>query len=201
MYRRKVGDLALRGDLGSRGCRKEAWKSGVIAEIVIRAATAPYEGGGSLRKMGLPTGSEGVIYRLDPDAGGSRPPTACRGHRAVLLTAYDAEGRWPSGRAARTARRARRRRRALLAAGIGGSAFISGESWHGRLRDHGLRGVRCARLPRRRADGSNRRLVRGGEFPALGWPCRGPIRLLDSDAARPRLCANDLMASGLLRRR
>jgi len=170
------------------GVQEEAWKSGVIAEIVMTGGDRAYEAA-VLRKWAADR-VEGVIYGSILTRRITAPDSLSR-HRAVLLNCYDAEGRWPSVVPAER-RGGEAATRALLAAGHRRIAFISGESWMD-ASDQRLEGYeRALRAAGLTVDPA---LVEEGNFLPSGGHA-ATHRLLDRTRPDAIFCANDLMAVG-----
>ena len=171
------------------GVQEAAWKHGVLVEVAMSGGDAAYEAA-VLRKWASER-VEGVIY-------GSiltrriRPPDALAKHRALLLNCYDPEARFSSVVPAER-RGGEAATEALLRAGHGRIAFISGEPWMDASvqRMEGYeRALRAAGL------GVDPSLVVEGNFLPSGG--RSATLSLMSGAIRPDaiFCANDLMAVG-----
>jgi LacI family transcriptional regulator len=171
------------------GARDEAWKQGVIVEVVMTGGRRDYEAA-VLRKWARDR-VEGVIYGSILTRRAS-PPDALGGHRAALLNCHDAAGSFPSvvpaerrGGEAATA--------ALLAAGHRRIAFIAGEPWM-EASEQRLEGYRRALVAAGVAVDPGL-IVEGNFLPSGGRTATlqlmaGPIR---PDAI---FCANDLTAIG-----
>lgn len=170
------------------GVQEEAWKAGVLVEIVMTGGNRAYEAA-VLRKWAADR-VEGVIYasiltrRIDP------PDTLAR-HRAVLLNCYDADGRHASVVPAER-RGGEAATRALLEAGHRRIAFISGETWMD-ASDQRMEGYeRALRAAGLTVDPS---LIETGNFLPSGGHA-ATHRLLDRTRPDAIFCANDLMAVG-----
>lgn len=170
------------------GVQEEAWKSGVLVEVVMTGGDRNYEAA-VLRKWAADRVA-GVVHasiltrRVEPPAGLSR-------HRAVLMNCYDRDGRLPSvvpaerrGGAAAAA--------LLLEAGHRRIAFISGESWM-EASDQRMEGYE--RALRAAGLGVDPALIEAGNFLPSGGHA-ATHRLLDRTRPDAIFCANDLMAVG-----
>jgi LacI family transcriptional regulator len=171
------------------GVQEEAWKQGVLAEVVMTGGDRAYEAA-VLRKWAADR-VRGVIYgsilthRVEP-------PDALAAHHAVLLNCYDAAGRFASVVPAER-RGGEVAANALIAAGHRRIAFISGEPWM-EASDQRMEGyeraLRAAGMP---VDPSL--VVEGNFLPSGGRAAT--LRLLDGPGRPDAIfCANDLMAVG-----
>ena len=171
------------------GVQEEAWKQGVLAEVVMTGGDRAYEAA-VLRKWAADR-VRGVIYgsilthRVEL-------PGALAAHRAILLNCHDAEGRFASVVPAER-RGGEVAANALIAAGHRRIAFISGEPWM-EASDQRMEGferaLRAAGLP---VDPSL--VVEGNFLPSGGRTAT--LRLLDGPGRPDAIfCANDLMAVG-----
>jgi LacI family transcriptional regulator len=170
------------------GLQEEAWKAGVLVEVVMTGGDRGYEAA-VLRKWAADR-VEGVVYasiltrRVEP-------PDALSRHRAVLLNCYDAEGRFASVVPAER-RGGETATRLLLEAGHRRIAFISGESWMD-ASDQRMEGYeRALRAAGLTVDPS---LIEEGNFLPSGGHA-ATHRLLDRTRPDAIFCANDLMAVG-----
>ncbi|TRD23524.1 LacI family DNA-binding transcriptional regulator [Palleronia caenipelagi] len=171
------------------GIQDEAWKHGVMAEVVMTGGDPDYEAA-ILSKWAADRVS-GVIYgsiltrEVDP-------PPALMKHRAVLLNCYDAAGQMTSVVPAER-RGGEIATRALIAAGHRRIAFITGEPWMDaslqRLEGYS-RAMTEAGLPL-----ESGLIVEGNFLPSGGR--NATLRLMAS-RVRPDaiFCANDLTAVG-----
>lgn len=170
------------------GVQEQAWKHGVLAEVVMTGGDPAYEAA-ILRKWAADR-VEGVIY-------GSiltrriAPPDALFRHRAVLLNCYDEQGRIASVVPAER-RGGELATRALIEAGHRRIAFVSGEPWM-EASDQRMEGyeraLRAAGLP---VDPS---LIAEGNFLPSGGRA-ATLRLMEGPRPDAIFCANDLMAVG-----
>jgi len=170
------------------GMQEEAWKSGVLVEVVMTGGDPNYEAA-VLRKWAADR-VEGVVY-------GSiltrrvAPPELLSRHRAVLMNCYDPEARYASVVPAER-RGGEAATQELIAAGHRRIAFISGEPWM-EASDQRMEGyeraLRAAGLPVDPA-----LIVEGNFLPSGGHAAT--LRLLDRGRPDAIFCANDLMAVG-----
>lgn len=171
------------------GIQEEAWKQGVMVEVVMTGGDPEYENA-VLRKWSSDLVT-GVIYcsiltrRVEP------PDTLAK-HRAVLLNCYDGEYRYASVVPAER-RGGEIATQTLIEAGHRKIAFISGEPWM-EASDQRMEGyeraLRSAGIP---VDPSF--IVEGNFMPSGGHLA---THTLMSGRTRPDaiFCANDLMAIG-----
>lgn len=171
------------------GIQEEAWKQGVMVEIVMTGGDAEYENA-VLRKWSSDMVA-GVIYSSILTRRVSPPDTLAK-HRAVLLNCYDADGRYASVVPAER-RGGEIATRTLIEAGHRKIAFISGEPWM-EASDQRMEGyeraLRAAGIP---VDPSL--IVEGNFLPSGG---HSATHVLMGGRTRPDaiFCANDLMAIG-----
>jgi LacI family transcriptional regulator len=170
------------------GAQEEAWKAGVLVEVVMTGGDRSYEAA-VLRKWAADR-VDGVIYasiltrRVEP-------PDALSRHRAVLMNCYDGDGRFPSVVPAER-RGGEAATRALLDAGHRRIAFITGESWMD-ASDQRMEGYeRALRSAGLTVDTT---LIESGNFLPSGGHA-ATHRLLDRTRPDAIFCANDLMAVG-----
>jgi len=171
------------------GVQEEAWKRGILVEIVMTGGDPNYEN--DVLKKWAGDNALGVIYGsiLTREV---TPPDALSRHKAVLLNCYDARARFSSVVPAER-RGGEDATKALIAEGHRRIAFISGEPWM-EASDQRMEGyeraLRAARIP---VDPS---LIVEGNF----LPSGGRRATLELMRARQRpdaiLCANDLTAVG-----
>lgn len=174
--------------ISMEGVQEEAWKSGVVAEVVMTGGDRAHETA-VLRKWAADR-VEGVIYasiltrRVDP-------PEALSRHRAVLMNCYDAEAHLASVVPAER-RGGEAATRALLEAGHRRIAFISGETWMD-ASDQRMEGyeraIRAAGLA------VDPMLIETGNFLPSGGHA-ATHALMDRTRPDAIFCANDLMAVG-----
>ncbi|WP_284263584.1 LacI family DNA-binding transcriptional regulator [Roseicyclus amphidinii] len=170
------------------GLQEEAWKAGVLAEVVMTGGDRGYEAA-VLRKWAADR-VEGVIYASILTRRVT-PPDALSRHRAVLLNCYDGEGRFASVVPAER-RGGEAATRALLDAGHRRIAFIAGEPWMD-ASDQRMEGYeRALRAAGLTIDPS---LIEAGNFLPSGGHA-ATHRLLDRTRPDAIFCANDLMAVG-----
>ncbi|SIT00315.1 LacI family transcriptional regulator [Roseivivax lentus] len=171
------------------GLQEEAWKEGVIVEVVMTGGHPGHET--AVLNKWAADGVHGVAYAsiLTREI---TPPDALARHNAVLLNCLDATGRYPSIVPAER-RGGELATRTLIEAGHKRIAFITGEPWMDASiqRQEGyLRALRDAGLPVDPA-----LIVEGNFLPSGGHAAT--VALLE---AAPDLdaifCANDLMAIG-----
>jgi LacI family transcriptional regulator len=146
------------------GAQEEAWKAGVVVEVVMTGGDRSYEAA-ILRKWAADR-VEGVIYasiltrQVDP-------PDALSRHRAVLMNCYDGDGRLPSVVPAER-RGGEAATQALLDAGHRSIAFISGEPWMD-ASDQRMEGYERA-LRRAGLTVDPNLIVEGNFLPSAGMP-------------------------------
>jgi LacI family transcriptional regulator len=171
------------------GVQEEAWKSGVMVEVVMTGGDPSYEAA-ILRKWASDR-VDGVVYGSILTRG-VRPPDGLSKHRAVLLNCYDPDASFASVVPAER-RGGEVATRALIDAGHTKIAFISGEPWM-EASDQRMEGyeraLRAAGIP---VDPSL--IVEGNFLPSGG---RDATLRLMAGPKRPDaiFCANDLMAVG-----
>jgi LacI family transcriptional regulator len=170
------------------GVQEEAWKAGVLVEVVMTGGDRGYEAA-VLRKWAADR-VEGVVYasiltrRVEP-------PDALSRHRAVLMNCYDDAGRFASVVPAER-RGGEAATRLLLDAGHRRIAFVSGESWMD-ASDQRMEGYeRALRAAGLTVDPA---LIEAGNFLPSGGHA-ATHRLLDRTRPDAIFCANDLMAVG-----
>ncbi len=171
------------------GVQEEAWKKGLLVEIVMTGGDKAYEAA-ALRKWQADR-VFGVLY-------GSiltrkvTPPVGLANHRSMLLNCYDEDGRFPSVVPAER-RGGEAATQALIEAGHTTIAFISGEPWM-EASDQRMEGYeRALRAHGIPVDPSL--IVEGNFLPSGG---RDATIKLMGGAKRPDaiFCANDGMAVG-----
>jgi LacI family transcriptional regulator len=170
------------------GLQEEAWKQGVLAEMVMTGGDRAYEAT-VLRKWAADR-IDGVIYAsiLTRPV---EPPEGLGRHKAALLNCYDTENRFPSVVPAER-RGGEAATRALIEAGHDRIAFISGEPWMD-ASDQRLEGYeRALRAAGRTVDPT---LIESGNFMPSGGHA-ATHRLLERTRPDAIFCANDLMAVG-----
>lgn len=170
------------------GVQEEAWKQGVLAEVVMTGGDRAYEAA-VLRKWAADR-VDGVIYASILTRRAA-PPDALSRHRAVLLNCYDPEARFPSVVPAER-RGGEAATRALLDAGHRRIAFISGETWMD-ASDQRMEGYeRALRGAGLTVDPV---LIETGNFMPSGGHAAAH-RLMERTRPDAIFCANDLMAVG-----
>lgn len=171
------------------GAQEEAWKNGLIVEIVMTGSDKSYEA--DVLKKWSGDNAVGVIY-------GSIltrelvPPSGLARHHAVLLNCYDRNNSYSSVVPAER-RGGEVATEALLAAGHRRIAFISGEPWM-EASDQRMEGyeraLRAARIP---VDPSL--IVEGNFLPSGGR--EATLKLMRGQTPPDAIfCANDLTAVG-----
>lgn len=171
------------------GAQEEAWKNGLIVEIVMTGSDKSYEA--EVLKKWSGDNAVGVIY-------GSIltrelvPPSGLARHHAVLLNCYDRNNSYSSVVPAER-RGGEVATEALLAAGHRRIAFISGEPWM-EASDQRMEGyeraLRAARIP---VDPSL--IVEGNFLPSGGR--EATLKLMRGQTPPDAIfCANDLTAVG-----
>lgn len=170
------------------GIQEEAWKAGVLAEVVMTGGDRGYEAA-VLRKWAADR-VEGVIYSSILTRRVT-PPDALARHRAVLLNCYEDTGHFTSVVPAER-RGGEAATQLLLAAGHRRIAFICGEAWMD-ASDQRMEGYeRALRAAGLTVDPS---LIEAGNFLPSGGHA-ATHRLLDRTRPDAIFCANDLMAVG-----
>jgi LacI family transcriptional regulator len=170
------------------GVQEEAWKQGVLVEVVMTGGDRAYEAA-VLRKWAADR-VDGVIYASILTRRAALPDALSR-HRAVLLNCYDPEARFPSVVPAER-RGGEAATRALLEAGHRRIAFISGETWMD-ASDQRMEGYeRALRGAGLTVDPA---LIETGNFMPSGGHA-ATHRLMDRVRPDAIFCANDLMAVG-----
>jgi LacI family transcriptional regulator len=170
------------------GVQEEAWKAGVLVEVVMTGGDRGYEAA-VLRKWAADR-IHGVIYASILTRRVT-PPDALSRHRAVLMNCYEDEGLFASAVPAER-RGGEAATQALLAAGHRRIAFVSGESWMD-ASDQRMEGYeRALRAAGLTVDPS---LIEAGNFLPSGGHA-ATHRLLDRGRPDAIFCANDLMAVG-----
>jgi LacI family transcriptional regulator len=170
------------------GAQEEAWKAGVVVEVVMTGGDRSYEAA-VLRKWAADR-VQGVIYasiltrRVEPSDALAR-------HRAVLMNCYDDDELFASVVPAER-RGGEAATQALLDAGHRRIAFISGESWMD-ASDQRMEGYE--RALRRAGMTVDTNLIETGNFLPSGGHT-ATHRLLDRTKPDAIFCANDLMAVG-----
>ncbi len=174
--------------ISMEGVQEEAWKSGVLVEVVMTGGDRAYETA-VLRKWAADR-IEGVIYASILTRRVEAPDGLLR-HGAVLMNCYDTQARFPSVVPAER-RGGEAATRTLLDAGHRRIAFISGETWMD-ASDQRMEGYeRAIRSAGLTVDPA---LIETGNFlPSGGHAATHAIM----DRTRPDaiFCANDLMAVG-----
>ncbi|MBF9030899.1 substrate-binding domain-containing protein [Rhodobacterales bacterium HKCCE3408] len=170
------------------GLQEEAWKAGVMVEVVMTGGDRSYETE-VLRKWASDR-VDGVVYGSILTRAVT-PPEALSRHNAVLLNCHDPDGRFPAVVPAER-RGGEAATRLLLEAGHRRIAFISGEPWMD-ASDQRMEGYeRALRAAGMTVDPA---LIEEGNFlPSGGYAATR--RLLDRTRPDAIFCANDLTAIG-----
>lgn len=171
------------------GVQEEAWKAGLLVEVVMTGGDRDYEA--AILKKWAGDNVAGVIYGSILTREVS-PPDALARHRAVLLNCY-APGAGFSSVVPAERRGGEMATAALVAEGHRRIAFISGEPWM-EASDQRMEGyeraLRAARIP---VDPSV--IVEGNFLPSGGRAAT--LELMRSERRPDAIfCANDLTAVG-----